>query len=536
MSVKLRKLNVWQISREYAGIAEAGGVKNVVCSLSEQLVEDENEVTLFIPLYGCTNLASIKDFDIVSDYTSYITVAGSEYKVSYGRAYCDKIKVIFIISSHFIEKMNIYTYTELEERITPSHIRGQGHIDAPLLETLFQKAVLDYAVHFSEFPDIIHCHDATTALIPVFASELPQYEELAGNTRFVVTIHNAGPAYHHEFPSLKEAVNYTDLPVKVLEKGRRGDFIEPYLLAGFYSYLTTVSPWYADELMDPENANTDGLSKLFYNKKIKITGITNGIDYEKYNPENTAISMLPFPFSPEKHIFTGKYKSRDLFMDYYSRNDHGSRMKKSIHSITSGVDQFGFIDAKPDCVYFSYHGRIVHQKGIDIWAGAIPKVLKQCPYSRFIITGQGAQELENKQIALTEQFPGKVLFLRGYEKTLARLCVAASDFIVLPSFFEPCGLEDFIASIYGTIPIAHGTGGLKKIKNGETGFLFSPNDSETLSELIVSIAQKKHENSSAFDEMMSAAAQYVHTIYSWKQVVQNEYIPLYENLIEPTEK
>lgn len=532
----MRKLNIWQISREYAGIAEAGGVKNVVCSLSEQLVEDDNDVTLFIPLYGCTNLSSIRDFDIVSDFTSYIDVAGTEYKVSFGRAYCDKIKVIFIISSRFIEKMNIYTYTELEERLTPSHIRGQGHVDAPLLETLFQKAVLDYAVHFSDFPDIIHCHDATTALIPVFAAELPQYEEIAGNTRFIVTIHNAGPAYHHEFSSIKDAVTYTGLPIKVLEKGRRGNFVEPYLLAGFYSCLTTVSPWYADELMDPDDANTDGLSKLFSSRKIQIKGITNGIDYEKYNPENTAVSMLPFPFSPEKNIFVGKYKSRELFMDYYSRYDQNSRIKKSLRSITSGVDQFGFITAEPDCVYFSYHGRVVHQKGIDIWAGAIPKTLEQCPYARFVITGQGDPELENKQIALTEQFPGKVLFLRGYEKTLARLCVAASDFIVLPSFFEPCGLEDFIASIYGTIPVAHGTGGLKKIKDGETGFLFSPNTPETLSARLVSLAQKKHEDSSAFDKMMADAALFVHTMYSWQHVVQNEYIPLYDSLVEPTEK
>ena len=167
--------------------------------------------------------------------------------------------------------------------------------------------------------------------------------------------------------------------------------MEPYLLAGFYSCLTTVSPWYAEELMDPDDANTDGLSKLFYDKGIKITGITNGIDYEKYNPENTALSQLPFPFSPEKQIFAGKYKSRALFMDYYSRNEQNARLKKSIRSINSGVDQFGFIDAEADSVYFSYHGRVVHQKGIDVWAAAIPLVLEKCPYARFIITGQGLQ-------------------------------------------------------------------------------------------------------------------------------------------------
>ena len=126
--------------------------------------------------------------------------------------------------------------------------------------------------------------------------------------------------------------------------------------------------------------------------------------------------------------------------------------------------------------------------------------------------------------------------MRGYEKTLARLCVAASDFIVLPSFFEPCGLEDFIASLYGTIPVAHSTGGLKKIKDGETGFLFSPNTPETLSALLISLAEKKHNDNSAFDDMMAEAALYVHTMYSWKHVVQDKYIPLYDILVEPTKK
>ena len=106
---------------------------------------------------------------------------------------------------------------------------------------------------------------------------------------------------------------------------------------------------------------------------------------------------------------------------------------------------------------------------------------------------------------------------------------------MLPSFFEPCGLEDFIAQIYGTIPVAHSTGGLKKILDGKTGFLFSPNTPETLSALLIKLAQKKHENNTAFDKMMIESAQYVHEIYSWKHVVDEKYLPLYESLAEPIE-
>ena len=524
--------NIWQISREYAGIAEAGGVKNVVCSLSEVLAENDFNVTVFMPLYGCTSFSCIKDYSEIPDSTVKICVNGTEYDVSFGKASSRRVNFVFIISPLFTEKKGIYTYTEAEEAENKSHKRGEGHKDAAVMEIIFQKAVLEYGKLFNAAPDLVHCHDATTAMIPVFAKELKAYRDTYNDTGFVVTIHNAGPFYHHEFNSIHTAKIMTDLSDAVLQKGLRKHFVEPYLLAGFYSTLTTVSSWYADELMDPNDDKSDGLSELFFKKKIQIHGITNGIDYDKYNPADKEVSCLPYEYNPLEKDFDGKKQCRDYLIqkkiideDFYRKNPAPKD--------SDSISQFGtFCSMESGDVYFSYHGRFVHQKGLDILSKAIPLVLEKNKSVKFIIMGQGSNELEKEQIKLAEKYTGNIVYFRGYEKALTRLCVAAADYIILPSQFEPCGLEDFIASVLGTVPLAHATGGLKKIIDGKTGFLYENNTPEELAEKILSAADFFARNHDEFISMTVAAAENVKANYSWENIVEKGYIPLYKKIIK----
>lgn len=521
-------MKIWEVSREYAGIAEAGGVKNVVCSLSEGFYSHGFDVTVFLPFYGCTVFSSIEDFRFVPDTTVTIHVAGTGYHVSYATGSVDGIQFVFVVSRIFSEKHGVYTYTELEEANNPSHKHGEGHVDAPIIEMLFQKAVLQYGLLFSgSIPEIIHCHDATCAFLPSFARELDPYSESFGNTRFITTIHNAGPYYHHEIHSLEEARNLTELDESVLRKGIWNGSIEPYFLAGFYSLLTTVSPWYADELMNAASENTAGLSAAFFNAGMKVHGITNGIDFDRYNPEDIRISGLSFPFSPEKGDFDGKENiQRELVNMYKKVNDRSL----DTPGIPPDITPYGYITHGN--VFFSFHGRLAFQKGIDILIKAIPSVLQACSGARFVIAGQGSADLESELINCTAQFPGKVLYLKGYEKTTARQIVAASDFLILPSHFEPCGLEDFIGSIYGTIPVAHKTGGLMKIKDGETGFLYEDNDPYVLSLLLIRLAGQYLENHESFTEIRVKAAQTVHSEYNWNTVIETGYIPLITELLK----
>ena len=119
---------------------------------------------------------------------------------------------------------------------------------------------------------------------------------------------------------------------------------------------------------------------------------------------------------------------------------------------------------------FPIMGVLPGKKGLDVLAKSAQLVLDHVPEARFVVLGQGDPVLESNLVRMSMRYNGRFVFLGGYERSLARMAVATSDFLVLPSMFEPCGLEDYIGQIYGTIPVAHAVGGLKKIENGPERF------------------------------------------------------------------
>lgn len=512
----MSKCCIWVVTREYAGIAEAGGVKNVACSLSEQFAEHDYNVTLFIPQYGCTKLDTIKNYSTIPIFSTSMMIAGTRHDVDYAVGFNGKIKVVFVISPYFLSKMGVYTYTKQEEQVNLAHKSGTGHEDVQLMNIIFQRAVLEYSLISGEIPQIVHCHDAATSLVPFLAKKSYQYEKQFENTSFFVTIHNAGPGYHHAINDINYASSLTGFSQSTLEYGLLNSKVEPLLLSVPYAEFTTVSPWYSKELLDPDNQFTDGLSREFYNRNVKIVGITNGIDFDNYNPESKKASLLSFTYSPEKGNLGGKYRERKLFLENIS---------KTIK--IDGIEQFGSLDCTAKNVFFSYHGRLVWQKGIDIFTAAIESVIQTCPEARFIIVGQGQQDLEEKNIQLANKYVGRYLYLRGYNRVLARQSVAISDFIVLPSIFEPCGLEDFIAQFYGTLPVAYPAGGLNKIEDCATGFLYTPNTPEKLAAILCSLCFRFDESKDIFKSMIMDAAKKVHNDYSWEQVFKRYYEPLF---------
>ncbi len=528
--MKVNPKSIWIVSREYAGIAEAGGVKNVTTSLSESLVKNAYDVTVFIPQYGCSELQNLREYSLLSAVNSVISIADELYSIAYAQAFAGPVKIILIQSPVFQEKTAVYTYTTADEKKNPIHKRGQGHADSHIMNILFQRAVLEYAVLTHSISQIIHCQDASASMIPVFAREDVRLKKLFSDTSCIVTIHNAGPGYHHAFSSIDEAYRITNLPHHVLMKGMNNHFVEPFILASKYSLLTTVSPWYADELTDPEYPFSDGLSFQFAAGKIQIKGILNAIDYERYDPEDTEKSLLPVPFSPVKGFLDGKKEILRLFLKKISQGIHGIIDHENR---LSTIEQFGSLSTiSQNPVIFSYHGRIVWQKGLEILAHAARMLLTDCKNACFIIIGQGQPEIEQMHIDLSVEFPGRYLYIRGYERALARECIASSDFIVLPSLFEPCGLEDFIAQIYGTLPVAHAVGGLKKIIHEETGFLYDDNSAQGLYSVLKNTAHMYAEQPDTIRAMQIKAAQKVREEFTWNTIVPEQYIPLYENLVK----
>lgn len=517
-------MKIWMVAREYAGIAEAGGVKNVVCSLSEELVNLENDVTLFIPLYGCTDFSNVSDYVEFSDKVFQIEACEKSFKVSFAKANCKGVKIVFVKSDIYSEKNNVYTYCEKDLAKYPDAICGCGYDDMKYLNIIFEKAVCIFAKEFNDVPDVVHCHDACTASLPALAKVL--FSAIFSETKFIISIHNAGPCYHHEFANIEEAEGFTGLSKDVLEYGLNGERVEPYVFSSPYSKLSTVSYDYAKELLDPQNPNTDGLAQIFSSKNINVEGITNGIDINRYLPEDKNVSGLPFEYSPSELLLEGKFKCRNFFLENYA-NKQNSNSVLDIHG--EKIKQYGYLETENENnIYISFHGRLVRQKGILIILDLIDMILNTYPNVRFIINGQGENALQEMAKRKAQDFEGKVVYLLGYERTLARLCTASGDFALFPSEFEPCGLEDFIAQIYGTIPVAHATGGLKKIIGGKTGFVYSPNTAEKLFGLLSFLIENKSHDKNCYDEIIRLAAASVKTNYTWKIVAKEKYIPFYK--------
>ena len=514
-------MKIWMVSREYAGIAEAGGVKNVVCSLAEALARQGHDVVCFIPFYGCVTPQSLGTFR-QNEYAAAVDSAGERYLISYSSGFLNGVKIILVGAQCFWAKQNVYTYCAADKEIFPNCKIGEGYADQHLMNTVFEKAILAYGEEYcskNDSPQIVHCHDACAAALPAIINA--GKKNCFGKTKYVVTIHNAGPYYHHEFKDVGEAQFYTGIASDILEKAKNGDRVEPYLLASLYGVLTTVSPDYAKELADPKNPNTDGLSQIFAQKKIRIVGITNGFDLARYEPESVESSRLPFEFNPEKLDLSGKYKTREYFLDKIAGRDAPEIM---------GMPKSGWLDQEGR-VFFTYHGRLVRQKGILVLLEAARELLKKVPEARLIINGQGEEALRDQCAAFANEYRGRVVFYYGYEKSMSRMFTASADFAPLPSEFEPCGTEDYIAQIFGTIPVAHATGGLNKIINGKTGFLYHPNTPERLAQVMIDLAQKKLKNAKYFDKVIREGAKRLRSVYSWKTVAKEQYERLYWELM-----
>ena len=524
MSENIKSL--WIVTREFAHIAEAGGVKNVACSLAVNLQKKGTDITVFIPQYKCTDLKCIKDYK-KTNLSCKVTSDGVEYNVTFAQGYFDKVKVIFVQNKIFAEKNAVYVYTKADKSLNPSFEPGTGHHDSFQMNAIFQQAVLHYGFLTEQEPQIIHCQDAATSLTAVFARNHFPFVRFYADTKFVVTIHNAGPGYLQTFPSIDFAKRITGLPENVLKHGipyYNTQVTEPFLLSSVYAHLTTVSPWYAKELYDSSNQFCL-LARDFIENGILIEGITNGIDYENYDPSKKEVSLLSHTFNPLEGDFAGKLAQRkDFFAMINATKDFIKTEKEKLPC-------FGKVsDIDDETVIFVYQGRLVSQKGIEIFSDAANRMLEEKRNVCFIVHGQGQAYLENHQTELAFKYPGRYCYIQGYDRTIARNVVSCADFLVLPSIFEPCCLEDFIAQIYGTIPIANAVGGLNKIQNNKTGFLYTNNTSQNLHIALLKAMDIMQTEKEKINQMRIDAATTVKNIYSWSTIIDEKYIPFYRSI------
>lgn len=516
------------VSREYGALAGAGGVKDVVHPLSESLARwTGRSVHVVIPCYGfidplVSGFVPLEDplcpgkrleLEINMDLPdrSVKEVVRFRYKKE------NKVHLYLIEAERYADKGNVYVYTEEEEKLSTWKKKSEGHYDYFAMNVLHQKAVLELIIALSVVPDIIHCHDGHTALLPALLRECNGYSSYFRSTGCLVTLHNAGYGYHQEVADIPYALSTTGLPTQVVGENQLEQKFDPLLVAGQYGIINTVSENYARELQETKSDRLTGwLGHELKTRGVIIEGVTNGIDPHLFGPQQL-VDLSPDLFFDleEDDILVGKKRAKETLYDHLLT--HSGSLQVEMHGVLANSDPKSLL---------SFVGRLNEQKGVDILLEVLPVLLSDHKDVQMVVMGNGLAEFENKLTLLAEdkKFIGQVCFLKGYSPELANRVFASGDFFVVPSRYEPCGLTDFIAQLNGNIPVVHHVGGLVKVLDGETGIAYHGNSPESLLE---ALRRALSLDSDTIREMQRKAVALINRKFTWKHVM-HKYLELYK--------
>ena len=350
-------------------------------------------------------------------------------------------------------------------------------------------------------PDIIHCHDWHTALIPILLKTNYQHDPFFKNTRSVLTIHNL--AYQGVFP--KNQYARLDIDGNVFHTQGVEFYDQVNMLKGgiiFSDVVTTVSPQYAKEIQTYElGCALDGVLR---NRSQDIYGILNGLDYEAWDPKDD--SFLDFPFVPS---------------NVNEQKQHNKLV------VQAALD----LPLKDKVPVFGFVGRLCIQKGLDIIMEVIDGIVDQG--GQIIFTGVGDKKYHRMIEHAAERHPRHVGKFLVFDERIAHKIYAASDFFLMPSVYEPCGLGQMIALRYGAIPIVHKTGGLADtirlydpIHKTGNGFVFTDYTKEAFI-MAVQEALKVYSRKNQMDDLLQHALRYR---FSWEKSAK-EYVKVFQKCV-----
>ncbi len=529
-ATKVSIKNIWMLAREYAGLAGAGGVKDVVKQLSCSLARwSGRRVNVVLPLYGfidpeAAGFAPLMDplnpgiqatYDIDMNYSH----EERRERIWVWHAKVDKVMIYLLAADRFLEKDNVYTYTEEEAEGDPWKKHGEGHYDFFAMNILLQKGAIELMLFLGEKPDVIHCHDAHTAVLPAMINENSWLRSYFRETGTIVTIHNAGKGYHQEIFDLPFAQAMTGLPLAVISKSLLGSNFDPFVAAGHYAVLNTVSENYGQELQKTLNDQLTGwLGHHLLDMGVTLDGVTNGIDPKEFDPrdaEKTGIYASYDVYHDE--ILTGKKSCKeDLFEQIQSGVQY------------DGIEQIGKLNVNLEQPLFTFVGRLSEQKGVDVLTSALESIFETDLDFQMVLLGSGGAKEESNLIRMTEEkrIEGKLCFLRGFNSSLANRVYSAGDFLVIPSRYEPCGLTDYIAQLFGNLPIVHHVGGLVKVVDGKTGFPYKENSAAALV-AAMERARSTFNDPLTIREMQRQSVELIQKKYTWQKVMKL-YVELYK--------
>lgn len=396
-------------------MAKTGGLADVSSSLSAYLHRAGHDIRVLLPDYSSIDRSGLHIVPV--DYLQRIPIRiGSRQ----GHFSIDTtvlpgldLPVYLLRCPDLYDRRGIYTRDDDEHRRF----------------ILLSRAAIEMCQRMAFAPDIFHCHDWHTSLIPLYLKTVYAWDRLFAGTRSVLTIHNIG--YQGVFDAgiiddLDLAGAENELHQDDLGSGRI-NFLKTGVLHA--DLLTTVSPTYAREIQSDEYGM--GLQDLLRARSRSLVGILNGVDYTEWNP---AIDVL----IPRK---------------YSSRNLQGKRVCKL--ALMQDMELAGGV-ARP---LIGIVTRLTGQKGIDLLQRVLPSLLGKRDYALAVL-GSGEPRYERFFGRLQQNFRDRVCFYRGYNNRLAHWIEAGSDMFLMPSLYEPCGLNQMYSLKYGTVPIVRETGGL----------------------------------------------------------------------------
>ena len=395
---------------EVAPFIKTGGLADVAGSLPNALAKLGHDVRVILPLYSAIPAMWRRQMTFLKSF---------HFPLSWRNAYCGLFSLeyqgltyYFIDNEYYFQREGLYGQFDDGERFA-----------------YFSRAVVEVPIQLGWAPDIIHCNDWQTSLVPVYLLEARHREPLLMHTKSVFTIHNI--EYQGQFDR-----NILGDVLGLDESYFREDMLSYYgdvnLVKGaIYAadYITTVSPTYAKELQYAFYAH--GLEGVIADNYHKFTGILNGIDMEHNNPATDP--FLPAPYSAADP--SGKAACKAALQEKLGLN----------------VD--------PDVPIIACISRLVAHKGYELVTAAFPKILEH--YVQFVVLGTGDWGIESFFRMAAQEYPGRVSANLMYSAELASQIYAGADLLLMPSISEPCGLSQMIAMRYGTVPIVRLTGGLK---------------------------------------------------------------------------
>ncbi len=524
----LRK--IWMLSREYGDLAGAGGVKDVCKQLAESLARwSGRDVRVIMPLYGFMRPEAL-GFQLLEDPLQGNVPLRFAVDMNYSqqerreelRIWVDRkarVTLYLLESERFGEKSDVYTYMPEDEEREAWKQRGRGHFDYFAMNILLQKAALELMILLNERPDVIHCHDGHTAVIPALMQECTGLRSYFRGTGCVVTIHNAGLGYHQEVADLLFARAITGLPFRTIQANCLAGAFDPLLSASSFAVLNTVSENYARELQQTDKDRLSGwLGHELAKRGITLEGVTNGIEPADFMPARPIEAGIAQGFDPADPTDTlqGKKRCKEALLRQLAANNP-----------PADLEVFGGIACNLEAPLFTFIGRLSSQKGVDLLIAALGQLFQSHLSAQALFLGSGGKEEELQLQALVEMegMAGRICFLRGYSPQVANQVYAAGDFFVIPSRYEPCGLTDYIAQLFGNIPVVHHVGGLVKVVDGRTGIAYRGADVISLL-TAMERALLLYAQPDILRAMQRQAVERIGRMHTWDKVMR-KYLKLY---------